>query len=136
MANTVDVKLGDNLGVQCFIKRQEYTEIKITYLVRGALLLDAYTFVTFAERRCARVSPQILRQSHLVKHFRRQIKYWTFISEKVPVTKEMMPSFTIIAYYHTSDNEVVSDSLRVDVKDSCIGSVRKEVISNPGDAAG
>lgn len=131
-----DVKLGDNLAVHCFIERQEYTKIKITYLVRAASLLDTYAFVTSAERRRVRASPQILRQSQLVKHFQRQIEYRTFVSEKVPVTKEMMPSFTIIAYYHTSDNEVVSDSLRVDVKDSCIGPVRKEVISNPGGVAG
>lgn len=53
----------------------------------------------------------------------------------VPVTKEMIPSFCIIAYYHTSDNEVVSDSLWVDVKDSCIGSVRNELICNSQDSA-
>ena len=46
------------------------------------------------------------------------------ISLIVPITKEMLPSFRIVAYYHTDDNEVVSDSVWVDVKDSCMGSVR------------
>lgn len=35
----------------------------------------------------------------------------------------MLPSFRIVAYYHPTDNEVVSDSVWVDVKDSCMGSV-------------
>ncbi|TDH11164.1 hypothetical protein EPR50_G00057830 [Perca flavescens] len=38
----------------------------------------------------------------------------------------MLPSFRIVAYYHTDDNEVVSDSVWVDVKDSCMGSLRLE----------
>lgn len=42
----------------------------------------------------------------------------------VPVTTNMMPSFRLIVYYHPNDNEVVSDSVWVDVKDSCMGSVR------------
>lgn len=96
------------------------------------MLLFVYIF-TFAE--CVRLSSQILSKGRLVKHSRRQINYQMVISENILVTKEMMPSFTIIAYYHTSNNEVVSDSVRVDVKDTCIGSVRKELISNPRDVA-
>lgn len=46
------------------------------------------------------------------------------MSMLVPVTTNMMPSFRLIAYYHPSDKEVVSDSVWVDVQDSCIGSVR------------
>ncbi|XP_036067543.1 complement C3 [Oryzias melastigma] len=38
----------------------------------------------------------------------------------------MLPSFRIVAFYHPSDNEVVSDSVWVDVKDSCIGSLKLE----------
>lgn len=41
----------------------------------------------------------------------------------VPITKEMLPSFRVVAYYHTNDNQVVSDSVWVDVKDSCMGTV-------------
>lgn len=36
----------------------------------------------------------------------------------------MVPSFRIIAYYHTNDNEMVSDSVWVDVRDTCMGTVR------------
>uniref|UniRef100_A0A4W6GAQ6 Anaphylatoxin-like domain-containing protein n=1 Tax=Lates calcarifer TaxID=8187 RepID=A0A4W6GAQ6_LATCA len=50
----------------------------------------------------------------------------TMIAITIPVTKDMLPSFRIIAYYHTNDNEVVSDSVWVDVKDSCMGSLKLE----------
>lgn len=48
------------------------------------------------------------------------------ISLIVPITMEMLPSFRIIAYYHANANDVVSDSVWVDVKDSCMGSVRHD----------
>lgn len=47
------------------------------------------------------------------------------VSLIVPITKEMLPSFRLIAYYHTNDREVVSDSLWVDVKASCAVPVRQ-----------
>lgn len=50
------------------------------------------------------------------------------ISMTVPVTKSMMPSFRLIAYFHTNGNEVVSDSVWVDVQDSCMGMVRHKAI--------
>lgn len=59
-----------------------------------------------------------------MKSERYQTKGQTLISLILPITKEMLPSFRIIAYYHPTDNEVVSDSVWVDVKDSCMGSVR------------
>uniref|UniRef100_A0A672I7E8 Uncharacterized protein n=1 Tax=Salarias fasciatus TaxID=181472 RepID=A0A672I7E8_SALFA len=52
----------------------------------------------------------------------------TMVSLMVPITKEMLPSFRIVAYYHPTDKEVVSDSVWVDVKDSCIGSVRYKTL--------
>lgn len=55
---------------------------------------------------------------------RHKIEGQFLISLMVSITKEMLPSFRIVAYYHTNANEVVSDSVWVDVKDSCMGSVR------------
>lgn len=52
------------------------------------------------------------------------------ISLIIPITKDMLPSFRIIAYYHTNANEVVSDSVWVDVKDTCMGSVRQTTLFN------
>ncbi len=41
----------------------------------------------------------------------------------LPVTKDMLPSFRFVAYYHVGSSEVVSDSVWVDVKDTCMGTV-------------
>uniref|UniRef100_A0A8C7WDC7 Uncharacterized protein n=1 Tax=Oncorhynchus mykiss TaxID=8022 RepID=A0A8C7WDC7_ONCMY len=37
------------------------------------------------------------------------------------VNKDMIPSFRVVAYYHVGQNEVVSDSVWIDVKDTCMG---------------
>lgn len=59
----------------------------------------------------------------MVKNGRYRTRGQVLISLIVPIAKEMLPSFRIVAYYHTNDNEVVSDSVWVDVKDSCMGPV-------------
>ncbi|XP_071360126.1 complement C3-like [Trachinotus anak] len=98
--DAADVKLGDNLKMNLNLNRQENAQNDITYL--------------------------ILSRGQLVKHDRHTTRGQVLISLIVPITKDMLPSFRIIAYYHTSDNEVVSDSVWVDVKDSCMGSLKLE----------
>ncbi|GAA6087287.1 complement C3-like, partial [Tachysurus ichikawai] len=57
----------------------------------------------------------------------------------LPVTKDLLPSFRVVAYYHVGSSEVVSDSIWVDVKDTCMGTLtlsvkkRKKNIFMPGD---
>ncbi|XP_059191662.1 complement C3-like [Centropristis striata] len=97
--DTTEVSLGQYLKVQLFRNVQEH-QPDITYLILSA--------------------------GQLVKYGRYQMIRQTLIVLKVLVTKEMLPSFRIIAYYHTSGNEVVADSVWVDVKDSCMGSLRLE----------
>ena len=46
------------------------------------------------------------------------------LSSIIPITKYMKPSFRIVAYYHVGINEVVSDSVWVEVQTSCMGTVR------------
>ncbi|KAF1385234.1 hypothetical protein PFLUV_G00105620 [Perca fluviatilis] len=98
--DTAELELGDTLKVTLILKRQENHDNDITYL--------------------------ILSRGQLVKNGRLRTRGHVVISLKVTVTKEMLPSFRIIAYYHTNGNEVVSDSVWVDVKDSCVGSLRLE----------
>ncbi|KAA8577544.1 hypothetical protein FQN60_017463 [Etheostoma spectabile] len=102
--DTAELKLGDNLKISLILKRQDNHDIDITYLVRD-----------------------ILSRGQLVKNGRyKTTRDQILIPLTVTVTKEMLPSFRIIAYYHTDGNEVVSDSVWVDVKDSCMGSLRLE----------
>ncbi|XP_070768765.1 complement C3-like [Enoplosus armatus] len=100
--DTAELQIGDNLkfNLNLNLNRQENQYNDITYLV--------------------------LSRGQLLKHgrFRRQGE--VLISLIEPITKEMLPSFRIIAYCHTNDNEVVSDSVWIDVKDSCMGSLKLE----------
>ncbi|KAK9519701.1 hypothetical protein VZT92_022411 [Zoarces viviparus] len=100
VVDTAELKLGDNLKIYLMLNRQESHDTDITYL--------------------------ILSKGQLVNNGRYRTRGEVVISLIVPVTKEMLPSFRIIAYYHTNSNEVVSDSVWVDVKDSCMGSLRLE----------
>ncbi|XP_056225994.1 complement C3-like [Seriola aureovittata] len=99
--DTAELELGDNLKINLNLNRQlNNQQTDITYL--------------------------ILSRGQLVKHGHYRNRGQVLISLIVPITKEMLPSFRIIAYYHTNDNEVVSDSVWVDVKDSCMGSLTLE----------
>ncbi|XP_038554036.1 complement C3-like [Micropterus salmoides] len=98
--DTAELKLGENLKINLNLNRQANQDHDITYL--------------------------ILSRGQLVKSGRYRTRGQVLISLIVPISKEMLPSFRIIAYYHTNDNEVVSDSIWVDVKDSCMGSLKLE----------
>ncbi|XP_037545595.1 complement C3 [Nematolebias whitei] len=98
--DTAEVKVGDNLKINLNLNKQPGQPKDITYLITS--------------------------RGQLVKFKRHKTEGQTLISLILPVTKEMLPSFRIIAYYHPTDNEVVSDSVWVDVKDSCMGSLTLE----------
>ncbi|XP_028257105.1 complement C3a.1 isoform X2 [Parambassis ranga] len=68
----------------------------------------------------------ILSRGQLVKFERKRTEGQVLIAAIFPVTKNMLPSFRIVAYYHPTDNEVVSDSVWVNVKVSCMGTLRLE----------
>uniref|UniRef100_A0AAZ3QD92 Anaphylatoxin-like domain-containing protein n=1 Tax=Oncorhynchus tshawytscha TaxID=74940 RepID=A0AAZ3QD92_ONCTS len=51
------------------------------------------------------------------------------VTHSLTVNKDMIPSFRIVAYYHVGQKEVVSDSVWVDVKDTCMGSLKVETVS-------
>lgn len=72
----------------------------------------------------ANISLKVLSRGQVVSHGRYNTKGQVLISLIIPITKDMVPSFRIVAYYHTNDNEMVSDSVWVDVKDTCMGTVR------------
>ncbi|XP_041789454.1 complement C3-like [Chelmon rostratus] len=95
-----EVTLGENLIIRLSLNRQENKQNDLTYL--------------------------ILSRGQLVKYGRHQIKRQVLISMVLPITKDLLPSFRVIVYYHTNDNDVVSDSVWLDVKDSCMGSLKLE----------
>ncbi|XP_029941622.1 complement C3-like [Salarias fasciatus] len=98
--DSADLQIGDNLKVHLYLKSLIYENRDITYL--------------------------ILSRGQLVKFGRFKTQRQVLIVLIVPITKELLPSFRIVAYYH-ADDEVVSDSVWVDVKDSCMGSLKLEL---------
>ncbi|KAM9455095.1 complement C3-like [Clarias gariepinus] len=83
----------------------------------------------------------ILSKGQIVKGQRFQRQGQSLVTLSLPVTKELVPSFRVVAYYHIGSSEVVSDSVWVDVKDTCMGTLKLDVeeslnvkkIFEPGD---
>ncbi|XP_073327894.1 complement C3-like [Pagrus major] len=96
--DTAEAKVGDNLKISITLNQHQNADGHITYLILG--------------------------RGQLLKFGRYETRALT--SMVVIISKEMLPSFRIIAYYFTNDNEVVSDSVWVDVEDSCMGSLKLE----------
>ncbi|XP_059191692.1 complement C3-like [Centropristis striata] len=96
--DTTEVALGENLKISLNTRESTEKDITLLFLSRG----------------------------QLVKYKRHRMKGQMLISGTVTIIKDMLPSFRIIAYYHTDANEVVSDSVWVDAEDSCIGSLKLE----------
>ncbi|KTF90448.1 hypothetical protein cypCar_00045414 [Cyprinus carpio] len=69
----------------------------------------------------------ILSKGQIVSVDRFKRRGQSLVSLAVPVTKEMVPSFRFVAYYHVGSLEVVSDSVWVDVKDTCMGKLQVKV---------
>uniref|UniRef100_A0A671NLI9 Complement C3-like n=1 Tax=Sinocyclocheilus anshuiensis TaxID=1608454 RepID=A0A671NLI9_9TELE len=69
----------------------------------------------------------ILSKGQIVQADRFKRKGQSLVALSLPVTKDMVPSFRFVAYYHVGLSEVVSDSVWVDVKDTCMGKLQIEV---------
>uniref|UniRef100_A0A8C5HPJ5 Complement C3-like n=1 Tax=Gouania willdenowi TaxID=441366 RepID=A0A8C5HPJ5_GOUWI len=100
-----NLDVGKNLPVFLYLNKQLAQDRDVTYL--------------------------ILSKGQLVKSGREKIQGQVLIPINIRVTNEMLPSFRIVAYYHLDDTEVVSDSVWLDVKDSCMGSLTLEVVDPP-----
>ncbi|XP_073716231.1 complement C3 isoform X2 [Misgurnus anguillicaudatus] len=69
----------------------------------------------------------ITSKGQIVKAGRFKRRGQSLVTLSLPVTKDMVPSFRFVAYYHVGTNEVVSDSVWVDVKDTCMGKLELQV---------
>ncbi|XP_030590143.1 complement C3-like [Archocentrus centrarchus] len=98
--DTAELTLGDNLKINLNLNKPSGQNQDITYLIQS--------------------------RGQVVKYGRYNARGQQLISLIEPITKEMLPSFRIIAYYHPSPTEVVSDSVWVDVKDTCMGTLKLE----------
>ncbi|KAA0721779.1 Complement C3 [Triplophysa tibetana] len=69
----------------------------------------------------------IISRGQIVMVERYKRRGQSLVTLSLPVTKDMVPSFRFVAYYHVGSNEVVSDSVWVDVKDTCTGALSLEI---------
>ncbi|XP_052459493.1 complement C3-like [Carassius gibelio] len=69
----------------------------------------------------------ILSKGQIVQVKRFKLTGQSLVTLSLPVTKDMLPSFRFVAYYHVDPSEVVSDSVWVDMKDTCMGTLKVEV---------
>ncbi|XP_067258586.1 complement C3-like isoform X2 [Chanodichthys erythropterus] len=69
----------------------------------------------------------ILSKGQIIQAERFKRRGQSLLTLSLPVTKDMVPSFRFVAYYHVGSSEVVSDSVWVDVKDTCMGTLKLQV---------
>ncbi|KAM9769654.1 complement C3-like [Menidia menidia] len=100
--DTAEVALGDDMKILFFISWPDNQPKDITYLV--------------------------LSRGQIVQNYRYVNKGLQQISRSIRITKEMLPSFRIVAYCHSNSGELVSDSVWIDVKDSCMGTLKLETV--------
>ncbi|XP_075320390.1 complement C3-like [Odontesthes bonariensis] len=100
--DTTEVELGQYTKINLFFNRPQSQQKDITYL--------------------------FLSRGQLVRYQRQKSNGMNLISQMVQITKEMLPSFRIIAFFHPSSDEVVSDSVWVNVKDTCLGMLKLEAL--------
>uniref|UniRef100_A0A8D0GR95 Complement C3 n=1 Tax=Sphenodon punctatus TaxID=8508 RepID=A0A8D0GR95_SPHPU len=97
-----ELKPGDNLPVNFNIKSN------------NAVVLNQIQYFTYI----------ILNKGKLIRAERqlRQVGQ-NLVTMSLPITPELIPSFRIVAYYQVGNSEIVADSVWVDVKDTCIGTL-------------
>ncbi|KAI1886573.1 hypothetical protein AGOR_G00197200 [Albula goreensis] len=93
------------------------TELKI----KGNLRISLNLVSPGSQNSIKHITYLILNKGKIVsaKRFEWE-KGQSLVTLSLTVTKDMVPSFRIVAYYHVG-TEVVSDSVWVDVKDTCLG---------------
>ncbi|XP_069737624.1 complement C3 [Phaenicophaeus curvirostris] len=97
-----ELQPGDNLAVNFHLKSNNIaTRDSVRY----------FTYLIMSKGRIVQVG----RQRHEAGQ--------SLVTMSLPVTTQLIPSFRIVAYYHVMPNEIVADSIWVDVKDTCMGTL-------------
>ncbi|CAJ0959276.1 unnamed protein product [Ranitomeya imitator] len=114
---SAEVKPGDNLAVNFNIRNNNAA---LQNQIRH------FTYLVMNKGRILKVDKQPRLQGQ------------TLVTMSLPITEEFIPSFRIVAYYIVG-NEIVSDSIWVDVTDSCMGTLlvtgnaeRDNKVQSPG----
>ncbi|XP_063037967.1 A.superbus venom factor 1-like [Melospiza melodia melodia] len=99
---TTELQPGDNLPVNFHLKTSNND-------VRNSV--PFFTYLIMTKGRILRAG----RQRHEPGQ--------SLVTMTLPVTPELIPSFRVVAFYSVLPGEIVADSVWVDVKDTCMGSL-------------
>ncbi|KAK3530300.1 hypothetical protein QTP86_023925, partial [Hemibagrus guttatus] len=98
--NAAELKIGEQMNIDVTFKITE-SDQDLTYL--------------------------ILSKGQIVQKYKFKRKGHFVATLSHPVTRDLVPSFRVVAYLHIGSSEVVSDSIWVDVKDTCMGTLELDV---------
>ncbi|XP_053333017.1 complement C3-like [Clarias gariepinus] len=98
--DTAELTIGDQMKINLYFKSSAQNQ-DFTYLIIS--------------------KGQIVRGERFKRHGQ------SLVTLSLPVTKDLLPSFRVVGYYHVGSSEVVSDSIWVHVKDSCMGTLKLDV---------
>ncbi|XP_063150450.1 complement C3 [Candoia aspera] len=116
---STEIKPGDNLPINFNLRGNAQSLNTIKY----------FTYIILTKGKISRIGrqPRIAGQN--------------LVTMTLRVTPELIPAFRFVAYYEVGNNEIVADSVWVDVKDTCMGtlvvkgaSARDNRIHEPGDS--
>ncbi|KAM4643823.1 complement C3 isoform 1-T1 [Amazona ochrocephala] len=97
-----ELQLGENLAVNFHLKTTNNN------------VRDSVPFFTYL----------VMSKGHIVHVGRQRHEAGqSLVTMSLPVTPELLPSFRIVAYYYVMPGEIVADSIWVDVKDTCMGTL-------------
>ncbi|CAH6779492.1 complement C3 [Phodopus roborovskii] len=101
----VELKPGDNLNVNFHLRTDPGQDAKIRY----------YTYLVMNKGKLLKAGRQVREPGQ------------DLVVLSLPITPDFIPSFRLVAYYTligaSGRREVVADSVWVDVKDSCVGTL-------------
>uniref|UniRef100_A0A8C3SYP9 Uncharacterized protein n=1 Tax=Chelydra serpentina TaxID=8475 RepID=A0A8C3SYP9_CHESE len=99
-----ELKPGDNLPVNFHLKSNNEDVLK---------QIQYFTYIV-----------SILNKGKIV-HVGRQTRQTgqNLLTMSLPITPDLIPSFRIVAYYQVGNSEIVADSVWLDIKDTCMGTL-------------
>uniref|UniRef100_A0A8C7E3Y2 Anaphylatoxin-like domain-containing protein n=1 Tax=Naja naja TaxID=35670 RepID=A0A8C7E3Y2_NAJNA len=98
---STEIKPGDNLRVNFNVKGNANSLNQIKY----------FTYLILTKGKIFKVGRQPRRDGQ------------NLVTMNLHITPDLIPSFRFVAYYQVGNNEIVADSVWVDVKDTCMGTL-------------
>ncbi|XP_067416524.1 A.superbus venom factor 1-like [Emydura macquarii macquarii] len=97
-----ELKPGDNLPVNFHLKSKNPDVMEKT---------KYFTYIILNKGKIFRVGRQARQPGQ------------NLVTMSLPITPDLIPSFRIVAYYKVEKSEIVADSVWLDIKDTCMGTL-------------